>query len=610
MRDTPPTPFANLGRKMPWVRPFLPIRRLDRIYAGALTHVEGNVFDGILREMDVEYTVREGELRHVPPTGPAVVFANHPFGMLDGILMASMLLRLRPDVKLLANQLLGCMEELSLHCILVDNMMGEGHEAANRRGIREALDWVKQGHMLIVFPAGEVASWSRHHRRVLDPQWNRNMARIARMAGATSVPAYISGKNSVGFHLAGMINPRLRTLFLPHELINKRGRRMEIRIGAPVESATLKAIHDDDKAIDLLRWNSSLLSLRDRIRSPRTRFLPTNWQPKHAVARPQDPAVLEGELKALPPEALLQSAGKMSVYALSSKQAPKIVRELGRLRELTFRASGEGTGKARDLDRFDVYYTHLVLWNEERKEIAGAYRICNVQDVVRRYGMRGLYTTTLFRFQPKFFAKVGPALELGRSFVALDYQRQYAPLLILWKGIGAYLVRHPETPMLFGAVSISADYSPASREVLTSYLSAHTVDAELLKMLKPKHPPRISAEDVHEPEMFARVYSLDDISDWVSMFESDGKGVPVLVKHYMKLGGKFLGFNVDAKFSNVLDGLLIVDLRQAKPDLLARYFGKEGAASFLRLYKSSKSPEGQQQLASNIPGGDCGDVRE
>src|ERR1700687_137785 len=257
-------PFAKLGKQIPWARPFLPIRRLDRLYAGVMAHTEtdGNVFDGILRELNIEYAVREADLKHVPLDGPAVVFSNHPFGMLDGILMASLLLRLRPDVKLLANQLLGCVDELVTHCILVDNMMGEGHEAANRRGIRagirEAPDWVRQGHLLIVFPAGEVASWSRHHRRVLDPQWNRNMARIARMTGAKSVPAFISGANSVGFHLAGMINPRLRTLFLPHELINKCGRRMEIRLGAPVEGETLKAIQDDEKAIDLLRWNSSL----------------------------------------------------------------------------------------------------------------------------------------------------------------------------------------------------------------------------------------------------------------------------------------------------------------------------------------------------------------
>jgi putative hemolysin len=588
MKKNPTAPFAKLGKQIPWARPFMPIRRLDRIYANALVHTktQGNVFDNILREMDVEYSVRPADLKHVPLEGPAVVFSNHPFGMLDGIMMASLLLRLRPDVKLLANQLLGCMDELAAHCILVDNMMGEGHENANRRGIREALDWVKQGHLLIVFPAGEVASWSRHHRRVLDPQWNRNMARIARMTGAKSIPAFISGTNSVGFHLAGMINPRLRTLFLPHELINKCGRRMEVRLGAPVEGETLKAIHDDDKAIDLLRWNSSLLALRDRIGSPRTRFFHGHWQPRHAVAPPEDPALLLRELQSLPPSALLETAGKMSVYALGSRQAPRIVREIGRLRELTFRASGEGTGKARDLDRFDAYYTHLVLWNDERREIAGAYRVCNVQHVLRRYGMRGLYTATLFRFQPKFFAKVGPALELGRSFVHLDYQRQFAPLLVLWKGIGSYLVRHPETPILFGAVSISADYSLASREVLTSFLGAHSVEAELLKMLRPKHPPRAAAENVQENEIFARVFSLEDISDWVSMFESDGKGVPVLVKHYMKLGGKFLGFNVDAKFSNVLDGLLLVDLRAAKPELLARYLGKEGSAEFLRLHSA------------------------
>jgi putative hemolysin len=596
------TPFAKLGKQIPWVRPFLPLRRLDRIYAGALARPEGSVFDGILRELDVEYSVRAGELKNIPLEGPAIVFANHPFGMLDGIVMASLMLRLRPDVKLLANQLLGCMEELSRNCILVDNMMGEGHEEANRRGIREALEWVKQGHMLIVFPAGEVASWSRHHRRVLDPQWNRNMARIARMTGARSVPAFIAGSNSVGFHLAGLINPRLRTFFLPHELINKRGRRMEVRIGVPVESETLKAIRDDDKAIDLLRWNSSLLSLRDRIGSPRARFFPANWQPKHAVAAPEDPSVLMRELEALPADALLETAGTMRVYALTSRQAPRIVREIGRLREVTFRASGEGTGKARDLDRFDAYYIHLVLWNEERQEVAGAYRICNVQNVLRRYGLRGLYTATLFRFQPKFFTKVGPALELGRSFIHLDYQRQYAPLLVLWKGIGTYIVRNPETPILFGAVSISADYSVASREVLTSYLSAHSVDAELLKLLRPKNPPRAESENGAEPEMFARVFSINDISEWVSMFESDGKGVPVLVRHYMKLGGKFLGFNVDAKFSNVLDGLLMVDLREAKPELLARYFGKQGSADFLKLHSApAASVSHEESEAALVP---------
>src|SRR6266545_2287278 len=244
IKKTSPAPFTKLGKHVPWAaRPFMPIRRLDRIYANAMasTGAQGNAFDSILREMRIEYSVREADLKHVPREGPVIVFANHPFGMLDGLLMAGLMLRLRPDVKLLANQLLACMDELAPHYILVDNMMGEGHEGANRRGIREALDWVRQGHLLIVFPAGEVASWSRHHRRVLDPRWNRNMARIARITGAQSIPAFISGANSVGFHLAGMINPRLRTLFLPHELINKSGRRMEVRLGAPVFGETLAA---------------------------------------------------------------------------------------------------------------------------------------------------------------------------------------------------------------------------------------------------------------------------------------------------------------------------------------------------------------------------------
>ena len=441
--------------------------------------------------MDVEYSVREGDLKHVPLEGPAMVFANHPFGMLDGILMASLLLRLRPDVKLLANQLLGCMKELSLHCILVDNMMGEGHQEANHRGIREALDWVKQGHMLIVFPAGEVASWSRHHRRVLDPQWNRNMARIARMTGAKSIPAFISGTNSVGFHLAGMIHPRLRTLFLPHELINKRGRRMEIRLGAPVEGATLKAIRDDDKAIDLLRWNSSLLSLRDRIGSPRTRFFSVHWHPKYNVAPAEDPTVLLRELQSLPAGALLESAGKMRVYALTSRQAPRIVREIGRLREITFRATGEGTGKPRDLDRFDAYYTHLVLWNEERQEIAGAYRICNVQSVLHRYG----HARTLHRLALPLPAQVlcqgwsGDGARTLRSYTSIT-SANTRPCWSSGRALAATscAIRRPRCS---SAPSASARTTPWRRaRCSTNYLSAHTVDAELLKLLRPKNPPR------------------------------------------------------------------------------------------------------------------------
>ena len=457
-------------------------------------------------------------------------------------------------------------------------MMGEGHQEANRRGIREALEWVKQGHMLIVFPAGEVASWSRHHRRVLDPQWNRNMARIARMTGAKSIPAFISGTNSVGFHLAGMIHPRLRTLFLPHELINKRGRRMEVRIGAPVEGETLKAIRDDDKAIDLLRWNSSLLALRDRIGSPRTSFFPVQWQPKYAVAPAEDPTVLLRELQSLPASALLNTAGKMRVYALSSRQAPRIVREIGRLREITFRASGEGTGKPRDLDRFDAYYTHLVLWNDERQEIAGAYRICNVQSVLHRYGMRGLYTAILFRFQPQVLRQgrsgAGTRTLLRASRLPAPIRSPACPLEGHWQlprapsGNPDALRRRQHQRGLFAGIARGADQLSER-----AYGRCRTARSCCAPRIRRAPRPKMCMQ----PEIFARVFSIDDISDWISMFESDGKGVPVLVRHYMKLGGKFLGFNVDAKFSNVLDGLLLVDLREAKPELLARYLGKPGS---------------------------------
>lgn len=581
----PSSPVKAMIRQAGWARPFLPVRRLARLYNGARQHMQVSALDGFLEELDSRYEVKERDLEFIPRTGATVVFCNHPFGILDGILAGALLLRLRPDVKILTNMVLGAFPELAERCIYVDTLQGPDREAVNRKGLRSALEHLYAGGLLLVFPSGEVAHWVTREWRVREPKWNPNMARMARLTNAVCVPMYIHGRNSLGFQLVGMVHPRLRTLRLPHELLNKRGLRVEIRIGSPIPPQALASIEDDEKAISLLRWHSYLLSL-NRARKQRLLHLaPSHWRPERPVA-PEEPADrLRGELMSLPAECRLAQAGSFEVFALTARQAPSVVRELGRLREITFRAAGEGTGKPRDVDRFDAHYTHIVLWNNERNELVGAYRLGNVRSILRRFGMRGLYTATLFRFEDGFFARVPPALELGRSFVRLEYQKQFSPLLLLWKGIGVYVVHQPETPILFGAVSISNDYSPASRELMTSFLrSQAAADPKLQSRVSPKHPPRLSRESRLHQEIFANALTLESVSDRVSDFEHDRKGIPILVKHYLKLGGKILAFNVDAKFANVIDGLLMVDLREANPDALAKYFGKQGASDFLAFH--------------------------
>ena len=275
------------------------------------------------------------------------------------------------------------------------------------------------------------------------------------------------------------------------------------------------------------------------------------------------------------------------------KQIPAILQEIGRLREITFRAAGEGTGAERDLDRFDEHYLHLFLWSKEKREIVGAYRIGDVPALLARFGRKGLYTNSLFRFNPRFFPHLGPALELGRSFVRPEYQRQFSPLLLLWKGIGAYVARRPEYAMLIGAVSVSNQYSSASRELIARYFETQKLAAQWRGAVKARRPLRGSLVQRWElGSLCSLLPDLEDLSAPITDLEADGKGIPILVKQYVRMGGKLLAFSVDPQFGNTLDGFVMVDLTRTNPEALARYMGKEQAAKFL-AFQASRSSSGR-----------------
>jgi len=295
--------------------------------------------------------------------------------------------------------------------------------------------------------------------------------------------------------------------------------------------------------------------------------------------------LLRCDLEALPQERRLVENSEFAVYAAQAAEIPHLVQEVGRLREVTFREAGEGTGKRTDLDRFDRYYWHLLLWNKEKDELVGGYRAGNTAEIVAEHGVKGLYTSTLFRYDERLTEKLGPALELGRSFVRPEYQRQYAPLLLLWKAIARFVLLRPETAVLFGAVSISNTYNRASRELMYSFFEDRRRGEELAELVSPRkpfRPGRIRSWDCRA--VCHALRDLEDLSEPIADVESDGKGLPILLKQYAKIGGKLLGFNVDPKFSDVLDGLVVVDLRQTEASVLERYMGREGAAAFRRCH--------------------------
>ncbi|MBI1789201.1 MAG: GNAT family N-acetyltransferase, partial [Acidobacteria bacterium] len=362
------------------------------------------------------------------------------------------------------------------------------------------------------------------------------------------------------FQALGLLHPRLRTAMLARELLNKRGVQVEVRIGTPVAAEKLLTLPDDEARTQYLRWRTYLLANRQDFKARTSRPLRRGKALEKAPVAAAVPAeLLAADVASLNP---LTRSGDLAAYLATAAELPHVLPEIGRLREITFRAAGEGAGKPLDLDRFDEHYLHLFVWNERKREIAGAYRLGQV-DVVPE-----LYTATLFKYDAALLDRLGPALELGRSFVRAEYQKSFSPLLLLWLGIGKFLARHPRYKVLFGPVSISNQYPTISRQLMVSFLERHaTLDCwkDLVAARNPFRGPRAAHSGL----------DLEDLGDVVTDVDPARPGVPVLLRQYLKLGGKLLGFNLDPDFSDALDGLIVVDLTQTEPKWLDRYLGKE-----------------------------------
>jgi putative hemolysin len=551
--DTVPQPVFNALMHV------LQVEKTDRLYQDLRKGPPAQFCERLLSSLRVEVKVTEEDLKRIPKTGAVVAVANHPFGIVEGVALAELLPRIRPDVKIMANQLLGEFQEIADRIICVDPYGGPSARRANAKGMREALEWLEQGGMLLVFPAGEVSQLQFQFPRwqVADPVWSESIARLLQKTKAVALPMFIDGRNSALFQLAGLVHPRLRTALLPHELLNKQRRSIELRCGAVIGRERMERFATAEELVAHLRWRTYLLRKRDRRRVRRQ-----SGGKAIAAAMPRQSLLLEMR------RAPLLEAGEFQVFAAPGHEIPATLREIGRLREESFRQVGEGTGEALDLDRFDAHYHHLYLWNREKQEIAGAYRLGLVDELLAKGGVKALYTRTLFEFDERFLEKLGPAIELGRSFIPPAYQRSFQPLLLLWKGIGRFVLEHAPARVLFGPVSVSADYARVSRELMVSVLSQQNGNQELASLVRARRPLR-----PHWDSMKPIACDLEELGDLIADLEADGKSIPVLLRQYMKLGGQLVAFNVDPKFGNCLDGLIVVDLAKTEPRLLERYMG-------------------------------------
>jgi putative hemolysin len=549
--------------------------------------------DNVLRHFQIEYEMARAEMVSIPTTGPLIVISNHPFGGIDGILLGALLFSVRPDVRIMTNFMLGAIPELRPIFIPVDPFGGKDAAAKNVPGLRAAVRWVRQGGLLLVFPAGEVSHLKLRERRVEDPKWNDSLAHLVRLARAPVLPVYFEGRNSNFFQAAGLIHPRVRTALLPREILKKQSTRIRLKIGTVVPLSRMEPIREDSALTTYLRFQTYMLRLTLRKSSEKGAALtkpPAFERRLTDLASAQPPALLMKEVGMLPSAQMLAKSGDLYAYEASATQIPGLLREIGRLREETFRNAGEGTGKAIDLDRFDRDYIHLFVWNQARSEVVGAYRMGPTDRIVPGHGKSGLYTHTLFKYGSDLLAKMGPALELGRSFVRPEYQKDYAPLLLLWKAIGSYVARRPWYRVLFGAVSITRDYGDHSRHLMAEFLRGPMCLSHLSGLVKPRRAFKQKILRRAEKELVHRwLVDIETLSSSVSLLEPDRKGVPILLKQYLKLGGKLMGLTEDRKFGNTLDGLIMVDLVHTSSKVLRRYMGEEGYRAFMAYHDKGDS---------------------
>ena len=565
----------SLTERMPWLAQHPAIRRPMAGMLGRLADedgfnrvlqrvgaVEGFAFvERVLEVLGTSFHFDPREREHIPLDGPLLVVANHPLGMQDALALLQLIGSVRSDVRILGNDWLATVPQLSRLLLPVD-VFGKG-AASRPRGIYRAL---QNGEALIVFPAGEVSRVRADGVR--DGPWSDGFARLSARSGAPVLPVHVAARNSAMFYGLSMLAKPLSTAMLPREAVAAGRRRIGFSIGALVSAAELRQRSggSTEQAARLMR--------RHVYRVGRHRGLIFGGQVPLAHPEPAGQVAAELSLRA---EKLAELADGKQAWLFKGPLDSVVLREIGRLRELTFRKVGEGTGTRRDLDAHDPHYEHLVLWDARALRIVGSYRFGHGGRLIAERGLAGLYTSGLFQYSPALESRLSQGLELGRSFIAPAYWRSRA-LDQLWQGIGLYLQRHPELRYLFGPVSMSVSLPREAREWIAA---AHRHYFGAPGLAAARQPFVISAEVSRGVR--AALQGLDAAEGLGKLkhhLDALGVSLPVLYRQYVDLvepaGVQFLDFGEDPGFSGCVDGLVMLDLTALKPAKRARYLGATG----------------------------------
>jgi putative hemolysin len=539
----------------------LKFNKLNNLYSQTRDKNGVDFINSVIDQLEFNYEVSKEDLKKIPEDKPFIVVANHPFGGIDALILSKIFLEIRPDFKAMGNFLLQKIDPIKDLILPVNPFEYQKGGRSSFAGIKNALVHLENGCPLGIFPAGEVSSYQHDSGIIQDREWQHSILKFIKRAGVPIVPVYFHGTNSRFFHLLGQIHPVLRTAKLPSELFNKKNKTIQIRIGSPIPVKEQSEFTDISHFGRYLRARTYALGTSLEAK----KFYLPSFYPKvkkaEPIAKPVETELLVNEIKGLIEKYPLFDNKNYKVFCAPSTEMPFTLHEIGRLREITFREVGEGTNRSMDIDEYDFYYNQLVIWDEDENKIVGAYRIGKGKDILALYGMNGFYLSSLFKIQKSFAPYFNESMELGRSFIVKEYQRKPLPLFLLWKGLLFFLLKNTDYRYLIGPVSISNDFSKFSKSLIVEFVKKHHYNLDLAKFIKPRKKFVVEESKGVDRGLLTDAENGDvsKLDKLIFDIESTYK-FPILLKKYLQLNAKIIGFNIDPQFNDALDGLLMLDI--------------------------------------------------
>ena len=540
---------------------FIKFKKISKIYKAHSLKDGLEFVDAILDELNISIEVTEKDLKNIPSSGAFITVSNFPMGGLEALMLAKIILSKRPDFKIGTSYIYHETVPLTEFTIPIDQKKSKKKEHKSIIS-KKIFHHIKENGAVGFFPAGRAATFNRDIKKIFDVKWDTSITKMIKIANVPVVPIYFDNVFRRVFYSLGKVHPFFQSFILQKEMLKKRNSVEKIRIGSPITVKEQNNFPDNQQYSRFLRARVYALGANAPVDVNKffryKKFFKINKVEEIAPPQPQE--LIVSQINKAKKDYLLFSHRSFDIICAPTSVFPDVLTELGRLREITFREIGEGTNKSIDIDEYDLYFDQLVIWDNEAEKIVGSYRLGRGDDIVEQFSVDGFYINSLFKIKKEMLPILEQSIEMGRTFIAKDYQRKPLSLFMLWKGIFYFLLKNPQYRYLFGPVSISQDFSELTKNLIVNFFESHYFRPDLAKYIKPRKKYKVPVKEFDKKILLQDIGDdLEKLDKYVKEIEP-GARIPVLFKKYLNLGGKTIAFNVDPKFNNCLDGLMLVDI--------------------------------------------------